>query len=237
MTGSEVEPAMTWKSNIADTFDRVAVINLARRPDRLRRFHSLLSDWPFRQPERFEAVDGHLVGSPPGWDKGAGAWGCLLSHRRILDQAIRDGMQSLLVLEDDAYPVANFSSRAREFLDAVPEDWDGLMFGAQHLTKPSPVSSGVMRCTLANRAHAYAVRGRFMEILSRFWSENTVDHCDIVLASLMPHFKVYAPDPILIGQDSGVSDITGRQEQLRFWSTERKLQIANLKRLETTLRE
>jgi GR25 family glycosyltransferase involved in LPS biosynthesis len=212
---------MGWKSNITGTFDRVVVINLARRPDRLDRFHSLLTDWPFRQPERFEAVDGQSVEHPAEWDKGPGAWGCLLSHRQALDRAISDGVRSLLILEDDACPAENFAERATRFLDAVPDDWDGLMLGAQHLTKPLPVAPGVARCTLANRAHAYAVRGRFMEVLSQFWHRNTVDHCDIVLASLMPHFKIYAPDPILIGQDRGVSDITGRQEQLRFWSAER----------------
>jgi hypothetical protein len=114
----------------------------------------------------------------------------------------------------------------------VPDDWDGLMLGAQHLTKPALIAPGIMRCTLANRAHAYAVRGRFMQILAECWHKNTVDHCDIVLASLMPYFKVYSPDPILIGQDSGISDISGRQEQLRFWSTERKVQVAKLLRPE-----
>ena len=211
---------MNRKSDLAETFDRVVVINLARRPDRLERLQSLLVDWPFRQPERFEAVDGQAIDAPPEWDKGAGAWGCQLSHRHILDQAISDGVRSLMVLEDDAYPVENFAAGARRFLDNVPRDWDGLMFGAEHLTPPLATGPGIMRCTLANRAHAYAVRGRFMEVLSQFWRKNTIDHCDIVLASLMPHFNVYAPDPHLIGQDEGQSDITGRSERLRFWSAD-----------------
>jgi len=214
--------------HMAETFDRAVVINLARRSDRLHRFQRFFATWPFRQPERFEAVDGKLVQSPPGWDKGHGAWGCLLSHRQVLDQAISDGVHSLLVLEDDASPAPDFAPRAMEFLDLVPDDWDGLMLGAQHLTQPLLVAPGIVQCTLANRMHAYAVRGRFMQVLAQFWHGNTADHCDIVLASLMPHFKVYAPNPILIGQDSGISDISGRQEQLRFWTTERAVQIAKL---------
>ncbi len=186
-----------------------------------------MGDWPFKKPERFEAVDGEAVGVPVGWDKGAGAWGCLVSHRTLLDQAIADGVGTLLVLEDDAIPVTNFGARAGEFLRNVPGDWDGMMLGAEHLREPEGIVPGVVRCVAANRSHAYAVRGRFMRILSQFWHSTTNDHCDIVLSSLMRHFNVYAPDPLLIGQDVGHSDITGRREYLRFLSGEQKERIAS----------
>ena len=66
-----------------------------------------------------------------------------------------------------------------------------------------------------------------MKVLSQFWHNTTNDHCDIVLSSLMRHFKVYAPDPLLIGQDVGHSDITGRREYLRFLNGEQKETIAS----------
>jgi hypothetical protein len=108
----------------------------------------------------------------------------------------------------------------------MPGDWDGLMLGAEHLREPERIGDGVVRCAASNRTHAYAVRGRFMQILSQFWHSTTNDHCDIVLSSLMRHFKVYAPDPLLIGQDVGHSDITGRREYLRFLNGEQKELIA-----------
>ena len=215
------------QSDLSETFDRVVVVNLARRPERLARFRSLLTDWPFRMPERFEAVDGEAVGVPAGWDKGAGAWGCMLSHRQILDQAIRDGVRSLLVLEDDAYPVEHFAAKARDFLSSVPPDWDGLHFGAQHLRPPQPVGPGVVRCIASNRTHAFAVRGRLMPILLQFWQNTVNDHCDIVLSALMTHLNFYAPDPLLIGQDAGLSDINGRLEPLRFLSAPQKQAIVS----------
>jgi len=33
----------------------------------------------------------------------------------------------------------------------------------------------------------------------------------------MSYFKAYAPDPFLLGQDAGHSDITLRDEQARFF--------------------
>jgi GR25 family glycosyltransferase involved in LPS biosynthesis len=215
------------RGQISETFDRVVVVNLARRPERMERFWKLLKDWPFKKPDRFEAVDGEAVGAPMGWDKGPGAWGCLLSHRTLLDQAIADGVNSLLVLEDDAIPVDHFGSLSADFLRNVPDDWDGLMLGTEHLLEPEAIRFGVVRCIAANRTHAYAVRGRFMKTLSQFWHNTTNDHCDIVLSSLMRHFKVYAPDPLLIGQDTGISDITGRREYLRFLNGEQKEKIAD----------
>jgi GR25 family glycosyltransferase involved in LPS biosynthesis len=219
---------MDTQNHISGLFDRVVVINLKRRPDRLERFFSRLSNWPFKQPQLFEAVDGHAIPTPAEWDKGPGAWGCMLSHRQVLDRAISDGVQSLLVLEDDAYPVNDFASRAADFLQHVPDDWDGLMLGAEHLMPPQPLHACIVKCTLANRAHAYAIRGRFMQILSQIWRNTTNDHCDVVLCSLMQHFKFYAPDPLLIGQDSGVSDINGRRMNLRFLSADQKTKIAEL---------
>jgi hypothetical protein len=197
-------------------FERVVVVNLTRRPERLERFCTHLGDWPFLRPERFDAIDGAKVPLPPQWERGVGAWGCLLSHLCIVDRALRDGVHSLFVLEDDAIPMAGFAQAALRFMDRVPPDWDGILFGAQHLLPPVHVTGGVVRCRCSNRTHAYAIRGRLIRELWNLWGNTLNDHCDIVLASTMPRFNIYAPEPLLIGQDAGPSDITGRNEPVRF---------------------
>jgi GR25 family glycosyltransferase involved in LPS biosynthesis len=214
--------------DLQSAFDRVVVVNLARRPERMERFWNLLGDWPFQRPRRFEAVDGLASPPPPTWDKGPGAWGCLLSHRAVLERAIGDRVNSILVLEDDAYPVPGFSRLAGEFLERVPNDWDCLMLGAEHLERPISVGPGVVRCVASNRTHAFALRGRFMKVLLEFWTNTANDHCDVVMASLMRHFSVYSPDPLLIGQNAGESDISGRGEPLRFLAGTQKEAIARV---------
>jgi hypothetical protein len=175
-------------------------------------------------PRRFEAIDGKTLLPPRQWERGAGAWGCLLSHRAVLDAAIADGVSSLLVLEDDAYFPRDFTPRAEQFLSHVPQDWACLMLGAEHLLPTVPVSPGVVRCVASIRCHAYAVRGSLMPMLSAFWQSNYTDHCDLILSSLMPHFATYAPDPLLIGQDAGVSDIVSGHYPLRFLDPSRPAQ-------------
>ena len=203
--------------SLADAFERVVVINLSRRPDRLARFSTRLQgEWPFAAPSRFEAIDGSTLCLPTNCKKGAGAWGCAQSHRAVLDAAIADDVSSLLVLEDDAYAVDDLPRLAESFLERVPDDWDCLMLGAEHLLPPIAVGPGVVRCVASIRCHAYVLRGPIMPMLSAFWLRNQTDHCDLVLSSLMLHYKAYAPNPLLIGQDAGWSDITPRHEPLRF---------------------
>ncbi|MFO0824984.1 MAG: glycosyltransferase family 25 protein [Gemmataceae bacterium] len=199
-------------------FDRVVVINLRRRPDRLAAFRASLSecDWPFLEPTVFEAVDGLARPTPEGWADGAGAWGCLQSHRQVLDQAIRDHVKALLVLEDDACFRGDFRIQAEKFLNAVPSDWDQLMLGGQHMATAAPVVPGVVRCHKCHRTHAYAIRGRFLRDLSRHW-DTASGHCDHVMGNLQPEYRVFAPDPFLVGQAAGPSDISGTTNSRKFW--------------------
>jgi hypothetical protein len=206
-------------TDLRTVFDRVVVINLARRPDRLAAFSRRIEgNWPFAAPQRFEAIDGSKGPLPVKWKKGAGAWGCQQSHRAVLDAAIADGVTSLLVMEDDAYPVDDLARLAGLFFANVPEDWNCLMLGAEHLSPPIRVAPGVVRCIASIRCHAYALRGPLMQMLSVFWECNKTDHCDLVLSSLMHHYRTYSPDPLLIGQDAGQSDINAKQQPLRFLS-------------------
>jgi len=178
-------------------------------------WRSLPVDWPLRWPERFEAVDGQTVEVPAEWLHGPGAWGCMLSHRQVLREAIADGLDSILILEDDAVCCEDFSRRVADFLRRVPDDWDCLMLGGQHLLPPAPVETGIVRCGGTQRTHAFALRRRIMPGLLRFWEMVNTDHCDIVLAACCNHFAVYAPNPFLVGQRGGFSDITLRAEEAR----------------------
>lgn len=214
------------ESNIKGYFDRVVVVSMADRMELRKRFYNELSrrGWPFKMPEVFTGVPGRLLPTPQGWPTSAGAWGCMLSHQQILQHAIVDGVKRLLVLEDDAVLVPGFSERAREFLNLVPDDWDMLFLGGQHDDPPlavlqgglPPAYSGLVRCIRTERTHAYAVQGDFMRTLYRQWVSR-MGHCDVVLQSLIPTHKVYAPRFFLAGQGEHVSDINSAKKRTEFW--------------------
>lgn len=199
-------------------FDRVYLINLKRRQDRLVTFENLRMQkgWELPEPIVFEAIDGNKVGVPDYYVSGGGAWGCCRSHVRILEMAIMDGISSVLVLEDDLTWTSDTWQRLKEFLSIVPSDWDQLMLGGQHLRDPERISPGVVQCKNTQRTHAYAIRGRAMKDLLRQWYRcNT--HIDHVMGAWHEKWRVYAPECFLFGQGAGQSDISGNRDHIRFW--------------------
>jgi hypothetical protein len=211
-------------------FDRVVVVNLKRRPDRLACFMAAVreSNWPFKQPVVFAAVDGNMAPPPDEWKSGAGAWGCMRSHLRILEQAMMDGVDKLLILEDDACFTDQFPQKVAEFLAVVPDDWDQLMLGGQHVNtngNPKLVKPGVYRCTDCERTHCYAIRGEFLRKLYQRWAGvgefSGEVHCDWIMGrnpEMQCQHKVYAPERFLVGQERGKSDIDGGLQPKKFWN-------------------
>ncbi len=217
-------------SDLRDYFDRVVLINLKRRPDRLARTRQALHrcKWPFKEPIIVPAVDGHAVPSPDDWKSGPGAWGCLRSHQNVLEAAIADGVDKLLVLEDDVCFVDTFSEDIADFLKNVPDDWDQLMIGGQHkvpLGLPEQINDYVYRCVRCERTHCYAIRGPFMrkfyQRLAGGGRQRGEVHCDWIMSrdpEMQMQHRVYSPIFFLAGQDESTSDIFCRETSKQYWN-------------------
>lgn len=209
--------------NLHGFFDQVWVVNLKRREDRLQRFKQEIkkANWPFKQPKVFNAIEGDKVGVPKFWQTGGGSYGCMRSHLVLLERAIQDDVESILILEDDAVFTESFSQDVTEFLAKVPDDWQCLMLGGQNVnSKPFPVTPGVVRAGAGGgiqRTHCYALRGyEIMHALYQTWADAAV-HCDWVMGPCTAKFNTYAPEPFLVGQSEGDSDISGLCNPQKFW--------------------
>jgi hypothetical protein len=213
-------------TNLREYFDRVVLLNLKRRPDRLEETNAMLATigWPFQEPQRFDAVDGRAIPIPDNWPRiggREGSYGCMLSHRNILQQAIQEGVETLLVIEDDVELKADFPLRVADFLRELPDDWEMIQFGGQNFARPEQVKPGVLRCINTQRTHMYAVRGNGMRELYKWWAEST-GHCDHRLKEWQPKHRVYMPEQPLAGQRPSRSDIAGGNKGSNWWARQVK---------------
>lgn len=222
------------KLPLSATFQRVSCVSLDRRTDRWQRFQENIADvgWPFATVERFSAIDGKKVGTPPWWKQGGGAWGCFSSHMAIIQDSINRGIESVLLLEDDALFPPGFPERAQALFDAIPSDWECVYLGGQHLGRPRTAVPGVVVPHNVNRTHCWGLRGAGLKIVYRHLLDfadhlkHPRHHIDHRLGVLHERdgIKVYAASPWIVGQAGSVrSNINGKIfEQDRFWNSARK---------------
>ncbi len=230
-------------------FKHVMCINLERRPERWKRFiHGFPTDTRYYHPHHYPAVDSRLA-KPPPWFSDAcpdpGAWGCLRTHLRIWEDALSGSWDDVLVFEDDAIFCEGFAEKFARFMARVPDDWDQIYLGGQHLyaidqngdtrpgfsSPPQVVNEYVLRCENANRTHAYAMRPAMMQaaidtcaLLPPGMPTSRSYHVDFRLGSLHPTHKVYAPTRWLVGQEHGKSDVLGgrKDHKRKWWNTDER---------------
>ena len=210
-------------------FDRTVVISLPERGDRRARLMANMRECGLAEHRDIlwqDAVNGRLCRIPDWWAQGPGAWGCRLSHLEALVAAQRDGVERLLIIEDDAC----FHHRAAEWLNLLmpllPADWDMFFLGGQHMKEPRPTRDPrLLRGTGITRTHAYAVpRRAFGNIIAAVsdleeYRANPCWHVDHQFAwgHFYNRWMAYAPAWWLAGQDEGGSDIARWAYERRWW--------------------
>jgi hypothetical protein len=212
-------------------FGRAYVINLDSRPDRWVEFQERAAAAGITGFERVRAIEGDKCPHPAWWRAGNGAWGCLMSHLRIAQDALLDDLPSYVVFEDDAVFSEDFADRlplTMLRLDGV--EWDMLYLGGQHLWvesgPPWPFCKGIVRCRNVNRTHAFAVSARFLAQFQQhiIHAPDYIDspeplHIDHQLGRLHEwrQHRILAIDPWLCGQGGGKSNISGEENQTQWW--------------------
>lgn len=204
-------------------FDRTVCINLLRRPDRMEAFTAGLPDpLPFPPVERVEAVDGRGVPYPSWFPHGTGQWACRQSHLRVLEDALSDGIKSVLVFEDDVEFCPDFDAKFRTFLAAVPDDWEVLFLGGKELPergRSRSVNEHVDRPGYVILSRAYAVRGKALAALYNHIQTQVplLAEIDQRLGAYAAQETVasYAPKEWLVRQAEGRSDVTNVDRERR----------------------
>lgn len=179
-----------------EIFDRIVVLNLDRRVDRLEAFDKQAKELGFTY-QRFSAYEGN----PPEFTFRDA---CKKGHQEIMKQAIDDGVNRLFIFEDDATFVECFSDKLRDVYNKLPKDWDMFYLGAWHNTFSNYVD-GLVRMTDSYSTHAYGINGHYLN--KAYDSTFNSMPVDIALSMRHPHIQAYCAKPALVYQAAGFSDI------------------------------
>jgi len=123
---------------LLDEFDRVFIINLASRQDRRQEMTEQLARiGRYLQPGKIELFEACRPESTGGFPT-IGARGCFESHLRVLSQAKRLGLNSVLILEDDLNFSADYLQLQAAVVDALrSQDWS-IFYGGYRVDRPLP---------------------------------------------------------------------------------------------------
>jgi GR25 family glycosyltransferase involved in LPS biosynthesis len=181
---------------INDYFDKVVVINLDKRVDRLEKITEQLNDLGITF-ERFSAIDG--TGKNPiiaGRD----------SHVEVWKQNLG---KKVLILEDDAYFIEGFQERFDEVIESLPEDWDIFYLGVlldKMTGKVIKVNNDWYRQIVSTGTQAYCLHPNMMQYFTDR-IEIYDGYVDVGLRILAEDTNAYITQPNLVTQYAGYSDL------------------------------
>jgi GR25 family glycosyltransferase involved in LPS biosynthesis len=177
-------------------FEKVVVINLARRTDRLESITKQLNAHNI-EFELFEAVDGQELGV-------TGVVACAMSHRAVIEK-YKD-CQSLFIFEDDAEFNGDFNAKFDDFISKLPDDWQMLYLGSWPHSIIDIGIEGVRKTEGNILTHAYgAKREIFQDLIDA--SYDSVNPIDVAYGLLHLRVRTYMAHPSFVIQTPGFSDI------------------------------
>lgn len=148
-----IENIYFFSNNTKPVYDKVYLINLKRRPDRLGNFmsHYKKSDLQKTPIIKFNAIDGSNLDvekcplselaraelqqlettgfRTKHYQLTKGAIGCYLSHVKIWEHILKNDYETTLIFEDDAQVPTNLNQKIHEEMKYIPNDWDIILYG------------------------------------------------------------------------------------------------------------
>lgn len=201
-------------------FDKIYLINLDKRTDRLEKcneeFAKINSTFT-----RVSAIDGSTLGlvldnkgGTVRWN--LGAYALVQTTINILQDAIDNNYERILIFEDDIEFTQIFDLAIEDYMMTMPEKYDLAFLGITHTGSPSMYNTHWDRVRSAFSCHAYSVGKHMLENYKKLLSnlDNPIDYyTNIIIGSRMNSFSTHRK---LVYQINGVSDIEGGYYNVDF---------------------
>lgn len=172
------------------------VINLKHRVDRLVEISTEMHKLPEVQFSVVEAVYDVV-----GWR------GCFLSHKKCITNALEQGHDKILIIEDDAFFIDDAENVLRKAMeDARNISWDMFYLGANVTTPVTRITPNLLKLDSAHTTHAYMISSSLYETVLSFELNQPID---VYYHNLMRERTVLMCDPMIAYQRPSHSDVEG----------------------------
>ena len=122
--------------DINSFFDKIYVLNLDHRVDRMNKMREKLSKNGIKNFKRFPAINGYQKPHVDHWRRQKyffdtpGAYGVLMSAYFIIQDAIKNKYYQILILEDDVLFHKDFNNLFNQKIKNIPPYWKLLFLGS-----------------------------------------------------------------------------------------------------------
>lgn len=215
------------KQNI---YQRVYLINLKRRPDRLNNFlkNYKESDMKNNNIIKFDAIDGSNIDvskcplselaraelqqlestgfRTKHYQLTKGAIGCYLSHVKIWENILKNKSEIALIFEDDAQVPVDLNKRIHEEMKNIPNDWDIVLFG--FICKKCMKYDNYNEVERFMLTHCYIIK---KQSIAKIMNTNTLfpitQQIDALMSELSSLINIYTVKEKLVPQFNSRTDI------------------------------
>jgi hypothetical protein len=195
-------------------FDKAYCINLDRRTDR----------WEDAQKEfervgievsRLSAVDGKSYTFQNTLK--AGAYGCKLSHLKVLTKAVNKGYEKIFIAEDDIVFDDNFNEKFDNVSKNIPSNWDLIYLAANPFSgQRVSIADGVSSMVGGHSSHSILMKDTFFnKAIDAIHS--MPQQVDVIYGILQNSFNCYVTIPHLAFQRNGFSDVEDQEINYDFF--------------------
>jgi|TARA_R110002096_G_scaffold128871_3_gene277455 glycosyl transferase family 25 len=199
-------------------FDKVFLINLDDRSDRLKRCEEV-----FKEYEVADIVERYPAQIPPqeeyssyitesgvksdGTKIKIGEYGCISSHVNIIKMAKANGWSSVLVLEDDV-KFLNHEYIDISIQQLQEEEWNLFYLGNNTHIPLNKVNDNLLELKFGYATHAVAYHERFYDKIINAFNKKEIKIIDVWLSENgQEKTKCFCSFPITAIQENSYSDI------------------------------
>ena len=211
-------------------FDKIYLINLKRRPDRLHNFlkHYKNSDFKNEPVIKFDAIDGSKLDvdsislselakaelqqlettgfRTKHYQLTKGAIGCYLSHVKIWENILKHKYDNVLIFEDDAKIPTDLNTKIYENMKHVPNDWDIVLFG--YICKQCRKYENYYEVERFMLTHCYMIkRNAIVKIMNSNTLFPITQQIDALMSELSSILNIYSVKDKIVKQFNSRTDI------------------------------